>query len=162
MFCNCAYATSHYVLRNMLIDVCPTLIGSLQGYGMLRVLVVDDEKVIADSLANILGGFGYATTAAYSGMIAVELAGVVMPDVLITDVMMPGITGIQAAIQIREKLPACRVILLSGIAATADLVAEAKYQGHCFDFLPKPVHPKVLLAYLTGSVSSTLGAASPA
>ena len=81
-----------------------------------------------------------------------------MPDVLISDVMMPGINGIEAAIQIREKLPTCRVILFSGMASTVDLVEHAKSQGHSFDFLTKPVHPKVLLAYLTGSVFRTLAA----
>lgn len=125
---------------------------------MLRVLVVDDEKAIADSLAEALGRFGYKTTAAYSGKVAVELAEVIMPDVLISDVMMPGTSGIEAAIQIREKLPACRVILFSGMASTVDLVEHAKSQRLCFDFLAKPVHPKMLLAYLTGSVSSTVGA----
>ena len=125
---------------------------------MLRVLVVDDEKAIADSLVEALGRFGYKTTAAYSGKVAVELAEVIMPDVLISDVMMTGITGIEAAIQIREKLPACRVILFSGMASTVDLVEHAKSHGLCFDFLAKPVHPKMLLAYLTGSVSSIVGA----
>lgn len=120
---------------------------------MQRVLIADDEQVIADSLAAILGHFGYETAAAYNGKMALETAGIFAPDFLLTDVVMPAMNGIELAIQIREILPACRVILFSGMAATMDLVYDARSQGHHFEILAKPVQPKVLLAYLTGTVS---------
>lgn len=81
---------------------------------MLRVLIVDDEPVIADSLAYALGDFGYEATAAYNGQEALKSAAVLKPDVLISDVVMPGMNGIEAGIQIRRMLPSCRIILLSG------------------------------------------------
>ena len=119
---------------------------------MLRVLVADDEPVIADSLALILDQFGYKTTAVYSGENAVAAAGVWGPDVVISDVVMTGISGIEAGIQIRQMLPACRVILFSGQASTEELIRTAASEGHSFELLTKPVHPKVLLSYLTSSV----------
>ena len=122
---------------------------------MLRVLIVDDEPVIADSLACALGDFGYDATAVYNGQAALVSAAVLNPDVLITDVVMPGMNGIEAGIQIRRMLPSCRIILLSGQAATCDLARDAKVRGHHFEIVTKPVHPRAMLAYLTGSVSGS-------
>jgi CheY-like chemotaxis protein len=70
------------------------------------------------------------------------------PDLLITDVIMGRMTGIELAIGVRSKLPNCKILLFSGQAATADLLAEAKSKGHNFDILAKPVHPADLLAKL--------------
>jgi CheY-like chemotaxis protein len=122
---------------------------------MLRVLIVDDEPVIADSLAYALGDFGYDTTAVYNGQEALKSAAVLNPDVIISDVVMPGMNGIEAGIQIRRMLPSSRIILLSGQAATCDLARDAKVRGHHFEILTKPVHPKAMLAYLTRTVSGS-------
>lgn len=73
---------------------------------------------------------------------------------LITDVIMAGINGIEAAIQVRAKLPSCRVLLLSGQAATADLLEKARSQGYVFDILAKPVRPADLLAKLRNESSA--------
>lgn len=117
----------------------------------LRVLVVDDECLIADTLALILNRKGFETTAVYSGEKAVEVAIALKPDVLISDVIMKGITGIEAAIRISATLPACRVILFSGNAATNDLLAGAESKGHHFEMLAKPVHPQALLDRLSAA-----------
>src|SRR5438309_7239925 len=113
-----------------------------------KVLVVDDERVIAATLAIILGQNGYDALAAYTGKEAVERAKVVMPDLIISDVIMPDMNGIDAAIQIRKALPKCKILLFSGQAATADLLENARLQGHEFEILAKPVHPADLLAKL--------------
>src|ERR1039457_7335111 len=88
----------------------------------LRVIVVDDERVIADTLATILNRAGFNASAVYTGAQAVELARTEKPDLIISDVIMPDMNGIEAAIHIREFLPACKVLLFSGQAATADLL----------------------------------------
>jgi len=116
---------------------------------ILRVLIADDERVIANSLALILNASGFEARAVYSGERAVELAGELRPDVLISDVILGGITGIEAAIRISKIVPDCRIILFSGQAATADLLDRAEAEGHYFEILVKPVHPKVLLSRLT-------------
>ncbi|MDP9268508.1 MAG: response regulator [Acidobacteriota bacterium] len=113
-----------------------------------KVLVVDDARVIADTLAIILGQNGYDSTAAYTGQEAVEKAKAVQPDLVISDVIMPDMNGIEAAIQIRRMLPKCKILLFSGQAATADLLENARQQGHEFEILAKPVHPADLLAKL--------------
>jgi CheY-like chemotaxis protein len=113
-----------------------------------KVLVVDDERVIADTLAIILNQHGYDASAVYTGAGAVERARATSPDLIISDVIMPDMNGIEAAIRIREFLPSCKILLFSGQAATADLLESARAQGHEFEILAKPVHPQDLLAKL--------------
>ncbi|HSU18453.1 MAG TPA: response regulator [Acidobacteriaceae bacterium] len=115
-----------------------------------RVLVADDEQVIANTLAIILNQAGFEARAVYSGEKAIEALDTFQPDMLISDVIMTGMTGIEAAIQTRERLPNCKVLLFSGQAATADLLERARAQGHEFEILAKPVHPTDLLAKLRG------------
>lgn len=118
----------------------------MTGPGHPRVLVVDDERIIADTLTTILAKSGYGARAAYSGEMALEMARNFHPDLLITDVVMPGITGIEAAIKMREFLPTCKVLLFSGQATTERLIEAARAQIHEFELLAKPVHPAELLA----------------
>ena len=113
-----------------------------------KVLVVDDERVIADTLAIILNQHGYDASAVYTGTGAVERARQLSPDLIISDVIMPDMNGIEAAIRIRDFLPSCKILLFSGQAATADLLENARAQGHEFEILAKPVHPQDLLAKL--------------
>jgi len=113
-----------------------------------RVLVVDDEQVIADTLARILDLNGFEASAVYTGMAAVESARSIEPDLIISDVIMPDMNGIEAAISIRNFLPGCKILLFSGQAATADLLETARAQGHEFEIIAKPIHPSDLLAKL--------------
>ena len=113
-----------------------------------KVLVVDDEQVIADTLAKILDINGYDASAVYSGLAAIDSARELRPDLIISDVIMQDMDGIEAAIHIREFLPSCKILLFSGQAATADLLENARAQGHDFEILAKPVHPSELLAKL--------------
>ncbi len=111
-----------------------------------RVLVADDEKLIADTLAIILRGEGFEARAVYSGEEVLVMAESFEPNLLISDVMMPGMNGIEAAIMIRAKLPVCKVLLFSGQATTGDLLEKARAQNHEFETLAKPIHPAELLA----------------
>jgi CheY-like chemotaxis protein len=113
-----------------------------------RVLVADDERVIADTLAMILNQSGFEARAVYSGEGALDLAQSFQPDMLISDVIMADLNGIDAAIRIRVLLPSIKILLFSGQAATADLLEKARKEGYEFDILAKPVHPQDLLARL--------------
>jgi CheY-like chemotaxis protein len=113
-----------------------------------KVLVVDDERVIADTLAMILNQSGFDARAVYSGEKAVEMASTFAPDMLITDVIMADLNGIDAAIMIRAILPKIKILLFSGQAATADLLEKARAKGYEFEILAKPVHPQDLLSRL--------------
>jgi CheY-like chemotaxis protein len=115
-----------------------------------KILVVDDERVIAKTLSIILNQSGFEAIAAYSGAEALEIAHSFRPDMVVIDVVMAGMNGIEAAIHIREMLPSCRVVLLSGQPAAADFLDEAREQGHEFDIVAKPLHPNKLIAYLRG------------
>ena len=110
-----------------------------------RILVADDDSAIASTLSQILRLSGYETETVSSGEEAVSTAAKRKPDILITDVVMGGITGVEAAIRILEFIPACLVILISGQANTTDHLARARRHGHQLEILPKPVHPKELL-----------------
>lgn len=114
----------------------------------LKILVADDEHAIADTLAVILRQKGFETVAVYDGEAAVESARQWKPDLLLIDVIMPGMNGIEAAIQVRTLRPECRVLLFSGYAASVELLDDARVQGHHFEILAKPVHPAELLARL--------------
>ena len=113
-----------------------------------RILVADDERVIADTLAMILNQSGFEARAVYSGEGALELAESFQPDMLISDVIMADLNGIDAAIRFRKLLPGINILLFSGQAATADLLEKARKEGYEFDILAKPVHPQDLLARL--------------
>jgi DNA-binding NtrC family response regulator len=117
-----------------------------------RVLIVDDEHMIASTLAQILNASGFEAKALFSGDDAVPVASEFQPDVLLTDVIMRGLSGIDVAMQISQVLPACRVILFSGQASTADLLDRATAQGYRFEMLAKPIHPRDLLSMLNGPV----------
>ena len=109
------------------------------------VLIVDDERVIADTLSIILSRSGFSTMTAYDGESALEHARTVHPDVLISDVVMPEMTGVELAIAVTETVPGCKVLLFSGQAATVDLLEKARHRGHDFTILTKPVHPTDML-----------------
>ena len=115
-----------------------------------RVLVVDDECVVADTLAKVLTLSGYAAIAVYDADDALETALHSPPELLITDVVLHGMNGIQLAITIKRIFPDCKILLFSGQAATFDLMAKAKTAGHHFTLLNKPVHPTDLLARVAG------------
>ena len=113
-----------------------------------RVLVVDDERVIADTLSLILNRSGFQATAVYDGVAAIEKAHAWKPDILLCDVFMPGPSGVEVAIEIRRLHPQTRILLLSGQADVEDLLSEARRRGHDFHLLVKPVHPADLLKLL--------------
>jgi CheY-like chemotaxis protein len=125
----------------------------LESNAISRVLVVDDERIIADTLALILKQSGFESHAVYSGETAVEDAMAWKPDVIISDVVMQGLNGIDAAIRISASLPGCRIILFSGNAVTANLLDHAQAKGHKFEMLLKPVHPQVILDCLAHSAA---------
>jgi DNA-binding NtrC family response regulator len=112
------------------------------------VFVVDDEAVIAQTLAIILNRAGFQARAFDHADKAIAAGTEVSLDLLITDVMMPGMTGVELAIHFRKAQPSCKILLFSGQAATADLLEDARLKGYDFDLLSKPVHPADLLAKL--------------
>lgn len=110
------------------------------------VLVVDDERLIADTLALVLDRHGYEAVACYSYDDALTILKTFRPDFLVSDVVLnQSSNGIGLAIAAQQLVPTCKVILISGNAATGDLLGVAGQSGYAFTCLAKPIHPKELL-----------------
>jgi FixJ family two-component response regulator len=112
------------------------------------VLVVDDEPTVADTLTLILLRAGFAARGVYSAKAALEVARDAEPAFLLSDVYMPGMSGIELAMALSAEFPKCKVLLFSGHAAAADLV-EARAAGYDFPLLAKPVHPAEIVRYIS-------------
>jgi DNA-binding NtrC family response regulator len=112
----------------------------------LRVFVVDDELVIASTLATILNMNGFSARPFTQPLEALAAAHLDIPDLLISDVAMPDLSGIDLAIQITAQHPRCEILLFSGQADTVDLLKKARHGGYHFRLLAKPVFPSELLA----------------
>ena len=118
-----------------------------------RIFVVDNEPVIASSLAAILRMNGFSARFFTSPLEALAAARSESPDLVVSDVAMPGISGIDLAIQMRAQYPNCKILLFSGQAATLDLLEGAHARGYDFRILQKPVFPSDLLSE-TGQLSA--------
>ena len=113
------------------------------------VLIVDDEHLIADTLAEILNYSGnFVAVALYDGARALEWVRGTNIDILITDVVMPEMNGIELAKSIKSICPKTRIVLLSGQAQTRDLMQQARHEGYLFELWPKPLHPDEVLKRL--------------
>jgi CheY-like chemotaxis protein len=121
-----------------------------------RVFVVDDERVIASTTAKILLNSGYEARSFVDPLEALEAAQVDCPDLVIADVFMLELSGIDLAIRLKELCPACNVLLFSGQAETQDLLDAARRQGHEFAVLAKPIHPTELLARIKSLATPSL------
>lgn len=119
----------------------------MSDFALTRILVVDDEHLIADTLAAILRAARFEAAAAYSGAEAVNLASTFRPDIVIADYAMPGINGLEAAAKIKDLLPCSRTIMLSAQSLDAK-VAPYQAEGYSFLVLSKPIHPTDLLRHL--------------
>ncbi len=130
------------------------------------VFVVDDERAIADTLAMILRTLGYEVTAFYDAATALAKCEGVVPELVISDVFMPGMSGVEMAVQIEERHPTCKFLLISGNAETFDVLVAARLNGYDFPVLAKPFHPDDLLTtlntlgFLDGTASEADGEAS--
>jgi DNA-binding NtrC family response regulator len=121
-----------------------------------RVFVVDDEDVIASSLAMVLRFQGGFHARSFNNPTeALDAASSDPPDLLISDVVMPGLSGIELAVKMRALCPECKVLLFSGKASTVDMLESARDNGYDFELLSKPVHPGDLLARIRNLTESS-------
>jgi CheY-like chemotaxis protein len=121
-----------------------------------QVFVVDDEPVIASTLAAILQMNGFSAKFFTSPLEALAAARSKAPDLLISDVTMPGISGIDLAMKMRAQYPNCKILLFSGHPATWGLIEDARARGHEFHLLLKPVPPAEFLLVIGKMVDVTV------
>lgn len=118
------------------------------------ILVVDDEPIVADTLADILIRSGYTAMTAYDGESALETAALIPPDLLIAnDVSLP-VSSVDLAIAVKSESPECKIILLSGKQSAAKLKWAQSGDTH-LSLLSKPVHPADLLSKVTSALNAS-------
>jgi len=120
----------------------------------VKILIVDDEQLIADTLSHILNKSGFAAKAVYSGEAALASVPELCPDIVLTDVHMPGRDGIETGILIRQRCPKTRVVLFSGQSGISDSMEKMLREGYGFELWLKPIHPKELVRRLREAPAS--------
>lgn len=106
-----------------------------------RVLVVDDDHVIATTLAMILNRSGFEAVAAFSGREALKLAHASPFDILVTDVVMEPMNGVQLAVAFRNIYPGSHIYLFTGTIESAQQMAASAHARNDFHIFSKPLHP---------------------
>jgi DNA-binding NtrC family response regulator len=114
----------------------------------ITVLIVDDEPLIADSLAIILTQNGYHAMPCHDAEMALEKLSIMRPDVLITDIVLPKMNGIDLAIKVKKDCPDCKVLLFSGQYEIDHLLALSQISKYDFGVLNKPLSPAMILKHL--------------
>ncbi|MCD4719295.1 MAG: response regulator [Desulfobacula sp.] len=126
--------------------ICPT--GAIkfidQDREKFKILVVDDEKIVRDSMKEWLKEEGFSVATADSGQKALELMDDVPFNMMLTDIKMPGMDGVELLAQAKQKNDDLCVIMMTAYAAV-DSAVDAMKQG-ALDYLTKPFDPDVLIS----------------
>ena len=109
-----------------------------------HILVVDDHRAVRNVLRFLLEDAGYRVTTAADGRQALEHVTALRPDVVLTDLQMPVMSGTELRTHLRARTPALPVVLMSEDPAIATVAAEYHADG----YLAKPFEPDALLAIL--------------
>ena len=126
-----------------------------ESVGARRILIVEDEQVVADTLGKILSSSGYDIQIAYSAEEAMEIVSQWPPHLAIVDVMLPKMNGIDLAVALMKRFAGCQVLLFSGQPSVEGLMQKAKSEGHHFEILAKPIHPTVMLDTISSLLCSS-------
>lgn len=113
------------------------------------IFVVDDEPIISATLAAILSHAGYRALGFDAAQRALDEAMASPPDLLISNTVLPGLSGIELAMIFQRLFPLCKIILFSSLARTADSLQRVARAGYTFKVLTRPLHPKDLLEVLS-------------
>ncbi len=104
-----------------------------------KLLIVDDDRFVRDLLRDLLAPDGYAFCEAADGEEAIRMVEAEKPDVVLLDLLMPRVSGMDALRTIRERMPASRVLVITSLDSDA-LVSQAMAAG-AQGFVVKPFHP---------------------
>jgi CheY-like chemotaxis protein len=120
-----------------------------------RVLVVDDEPLVADTLGLIFRGRGFECEVAYSGEEALAQVRTFAPSLLLLDIQMPGINGLDVARSVSTSHPDCRLLLMTGDYSRLREARELSSALHRpLEFATKPVQPEALLQQASAILAS--------
>src|SRR6185503_3007485 len=113
---------------------------------MQRILVVDDDRLVADTLTLIFAKSGFDARSAYSADEALECARIFNPHLLLCDISMPGRDGLALVCDITRELPSCRIIVLTGFYSNLKGIREQSDKlARPVSILTKPCQPSELL-----------------
>lgn len=105
-----------------------------------RILIVDDEDIVVRSCLRILADTGYAVDVARGGPEALEKIDETAYDVLLVDIMMPRVNGLEVLQHVKQKQPDSEVIIFTGLSQS-ETALRAQELG-AFAYLPKPFEPE--------------------
>jgi len=117
-----------------------------------RILIVDDEDIVVRSCLRILADTDYAVDVARGGAEAVKKIDETTYDVLLVDIMMPRVSGLEVLQHVRRKSPESEVIILTGLSQS-DTAVRARELG-AFAYLPKPFDPAHLLELIEQALTA--------
>lgn len=112
----------------------------------MRILLIEDEKITRITLSNTLKKEGYEVVSSASGQEGLELFRKQPFDVVITDLRLPRISGLEVLKEVKERAPDCTVIMMTAYG-TVETAVEALKMG-AYDYLTKPFSPDKLLSML--------------
>ena len=114
----------------------------------MKILVVDDQSGMRETLSDILLEAGYMVEAAVDGYGAIEKAGEQFFDIILMDVIMPGINGVEAIKEIKKMNSQTKFILMTAYSAET-LIDEALKLG-IYQYINKPFPPEQIISILEG------------
>lgn len=117
------------------------------------VLIIDDEDNIRSGLMLSLKSEGFDVQGAASGVEALDKINLFLPDLIVSDIKMPGLNGLELLEQVKIKHPSIPVIMLTGHAGLDDAVTAMKLGA--YDFLTKPVHLDKLILLIQRAIAQT-------
>lgn len=117
------------------------------------VLIIDDEENIRSGLMLSLKSEGFDVQGAASGVEALDKINLFLPDLIVSDIKMPGLNGLELLEQVKIKHPNIPVIMLTGHAGLDDAVTAMKLGA--YDFLTKPVHLDKLILLIQRAIAQT-------
>ena len=110
-----------------------------------KALFVDDDKIVADTLAQIFKNEGYECRAVYSADHALKTINQWEPELAVVDAIIPGMSGIDLGIRLKERFPSIAVVIISSSHDANSLVKEGALKGRKFPFLSKDLTVRELL-----------------
>ena len=111
----------------------------------LKILVVDDDLDIIEILKYNLNKSGYLVKSAKNGIEAIKRAKKFMPNIILMDVMMPEMSGIEACSEIKQIDELSEIIIIFLSARSEDYTQISAYDAGADDYISKPIKPKILL-----------------
>lgn len=120
------------------------------------LMILDDDDAVRATWTIIFRQQGYEVIAAEDGSRAIAAARESAPDLLLADIHLPDMTGVEAAQAVQALVPGCYVLLISGDGESSEIIEEARANGIHFEVLPKPISPPELI----GRVAERLKKAS--